>query len=79
MEYEIYITKDNDRWDLISFKHYQKSTLYEKIMNANPDVDITSLLPSGLKLKIPVLSQDELIETDLLPPWKRNQTEGDEE
>lgn len=69
-EYYSYITKDNDRWDLIAYKFYNDATRYEPIINANPDVDITPILKSGLKLKIPVLDKSETIKFEL-PPWKK--------
>lgn len=69
-EYYSYITKDNDRWDLIAYKFYNDATRYEPIINANPDVDISPILKSGLKLKIPVLDKSETIKFEL-PPWKK--------
>ena len=68
-EYYNYITKDNDRWDLISYKYYDDPTLYEKIILANPDVKITPILEAGIKLKIPVIETSDEITTDL-PPWR---------
>lgn len=68
-EYYTYITKDNDRWDLISYKYYTNPTLYETIINANPDVEITPTLKAGIKLKIPVIKTSDEITTDL-PPWR---------
>ena len=69
-EYYSYITKDNDRWDLIAYKFYNDATRYEPIINANPDVDISPILKSGLKLKLPVLDESETIKFEL-PPWKK--------
>lgn len=69
-EYYNYITKDNDRWDLISYKYYNDSTLYEIIITANPDVEITPTLEAGIKLKIPVIETSDEITADL-PPWRR--------
>lgn len=68
-EYYNYITKDNDRWDLISYKYYNDSTLYETIITANPDVEITPTFEAGIKLKIPVIETTEEVSTDL-PPWR---------
>ena len=48
-EFYNYITKDNDRWDLISYKFYNDSTKYELIIKANPDIPITPVLESGIK------------------------------
>ena len=69
MDYYEYITKDGDRWDLIAYDFYANSTLYEPIITANPDIPITPILPSGLKLKIPVIDDSNEIEF-ILPPWR---------
>ncbi len=69
-EYYSYITKDNDRWDLISYKFYKTPTMYEKIIKANPEVPIEPTLPAGIKLKIPILEESETIKFEL-PPWKK--------
>lgn len=68
-EYYEYITKDGDRWDLIAYEYYGDPTQYEPIIVANPDVPIVPILPSGLKLKIPVTEENDVITIDL-PPWK---------
>ena len=69
-EYYSYVTKDNDRWDLISQHFYNTPTLYEEIIKANPSVKILPILPAGVKLKIPILDESETIKFEL-PPWKR--------
>ena len=68
-EYYTYITKDNDRWALISNKFYKTPTLYEEIIKANPDVEINPVLESGIKLKIPVIEDTETISFETAP-WK---------
>ena len=68
-EFYSYITKDNDRWDLIAYKFYKNASKYEIIIKANPDVPITPTLESGINLKIPVIDESETIEFTL-PPWK---------
>lgn len=67
-EYYTYITKDNDRWDLISYKYYKNPHMYESIILANPTVEPTPVLESGIELKIPILEDDEI--TTNLPPWR---------
>lgn len=69
-EFYSYITKDSDRWDLISYKFYNTPTLYEEIIKANPNVSKNAVLPSGIKLKIPVLQIDETIKFESAP-WKK--------
>jgi len=69
-EYYSYITKDKDRWDIISNKYYKTPTLYEEIIKANPEVPIEPILQAGIKLRIPILEESETIQFDL-PPWKK--------
>jgi phage tail protein X len=68
-EFYTYITKENDRWDLISYKFYNTPTLYEEIIKANPEVPKDAVLSAGLKLKIPVLEKENHI-TFNNPPWR---------
>ncbi|KKP40313.1 MAG: hypothetical protein UR30_C0005G0094 [Candidatus Peregrinibacteria bacterium GW2011_GWC2_33_13] len=68
-DYYEYVTKDGDRWDLIAYEFYADATLYEPIITANPEVPITPILPSGLKLKIPVMEDNNQIQFEL-PPWR---------
>lgn len=69
-EYYTYITKDNDRWDLISYKYYKSPTHYEEIIKVNPNVPITPTLEAGIQLKIPILNESKTIQFEL-PPWKK--------
>lgn len=68
-EFYTYITKQNDRWDTISYQFYNSPFLYEKIIKANPTIKIAPILEAGIKLKIPVLEKYETISKEL-PPWK---------
>ena len=69
-EFYNYVTKDNDRWDLIAYKFYNDSTKYEIIIKANPDITIIAVLESEKKKKIPVLEEKETI-SFITPPWKK--------
>ncbi len=66
-----HITKDGDRWDLLAWEYYGDPTAYENIIVANPDVTMDAVLPSGIKLLIPVQQKAENEATESLPPWKR--------
>ena len=68
-EFYSYITRDGDRWDMISQKYYSNPNLYEEIIKANPEIPIEPVLDAGIKLKIPVLEESETIQFEL-PPWK---------
>lgn len=71
MMYYEYITKESDRWDLIAWEFYGDATMYEPIVVANPDVPIVPILPSGIKIKVPVIDRKDIIAPEELPPWKR--------
>ena len=64
-EFHSYITRDGDRWDMISQKYYSNPNLYEEIIKANPEVPIEPVLDAGIKLKIPVLEESETIQFEL--------------
>lgn len=69
-EFYSYITKDNDRWDLIAYKYYKNANLYEGIIKANPHVPVEPVLQAGINIKIPIFEESETIKFDL-PPWKK--------
>ena len=75
MEFVEYITKQNDRWDLISYKFYGVVDKFDIIQLANekdipPDILYSQLLPLGLRLKIPVLKEKPVKKLPK-PAWKR--------
>lgn len=61
-EFYEYITKQSDRWDSIAWQFYTNATLYEPIIRANPQISIEPTLQSGIKMKIPVIDQQNTIE-----------------
>lgn len=65
-----HITSEGDRWDLLAWQYYGDPTLYEPIVVANPEVPITPILPSGIRLLIPIIDDSEMIGPEGLPPWK---------
>lgn len=69
-EFYSYITKQNDRWDLIAYKFYNNPFLYEDIIKANPNVEVEPVLQEGINLKIPVKESTNTISFEL-PPWKK--------
>ncbi len=69
-EFYTYITKQNDRWDLIAYEYYNNALLYEQIIKANPDIEITPVLKEGIQIKVPVLQEETTIQFEL-PPWKQ--------
>jgi len=69
MQFQLYTTKENDRWDLIAYRYYGDVTKMNVIISANPFVLITPNLEAGIELKIPVLDETETTITEDLPPW----------
>jgi phage tail protein X len=70
MQYTEYTTKQGDRWDLVAYKAYGDVAKLPLLIEANPYVPVLPVLPVGIKLRVPVLS-DESLDKNLLPPWKR--------
>lgn len=79
MAFTEYITKQGDRWDNISLSAYGDPTKIKEIVSANFGVPTYAILPSGIRLQIPIIevSGEEETNKDLLPPWKRVETEGE--
>ena len=73
-KYLEHITSDNERWDLLAWRYYGDATRYEQIIVANPTVPIEPVLPSGVKLMIPVLDAADVPVSDPAP-WKSYGTE----
>ncbi len=70
-DYYEHITTEGERWDAIAYQYYGDATMYEPIVAANPDVPIIPILPSGIRLIVPVIDTTEAIPAEELPPWKR--------
>lgn len=62
-----HITKDGERWDQIAYQYYADALVYELVITANPQVAITTTLPAGLVLSIPMIATAQA--ADDLPPW----------
>jgi phage tail protein X len=54
-EYLTHATVTGDRWDLLAQRYYGDGTAYGFLLQANPDVAFTPLLPAGITLRIPIL------------------------
>lgn len=69
-----HVTIDGERWDTIAWKYYGDPFGYGPIIEANPAANISSTLPAGTVLLIPILSLDEQSAQQAasdLPPWKQ--------
>jgi phage tail protein X len=70
MDYLEYVTSEGDRWDLLAYSFYGSAYKYEPLIVVNPAFARSPILPSGVKLKIPVLPVEQVRPANL-PPWKR--------
>jgi len=68
--YLAHITSEGERWDHLAWRYYGDATGYERIMAANPTVPRETVLPSGVRLRIPIIAAPDTLTEDL-PPWKR--------
>ena len=76
-DYLEHLTVPGDRWDLLAWDYYGDASKDDLIIEENRDLylatldAIPALLPSGLPLRIPVIEQPTLDDSQL-PPWKRS-------
>lgn len=69
-----HVTQAGERWDSLAWRYYGNPMDYSRIIEANPALDISSALPSGIKVLIPVLPSSaatQALQAEELPPWKR--------
>lgn len=72
METTNYIVIDGERWDTVSNKAYGSPSLYRSIIEANPNVPISTRLIGGTVLIIPIIPiTDVKTNKELLPPWRQ--------
>lgn len=76
-DYFEHTTIAGDRWDMLAYRYYGDQHKQTVILEANRHLILESLavpplvLRQSVILKIPVI-REEAINTDLLPPWKRD-------
>lgn len=69
-----HVTQAGERWDSLAWRYYGNPADYGRIIEANPALNISSALPSGIKVLIPVLpasAATQALRAEELPPWKR--------
>lgn len=85
-EYFEHTTLAGDRWDLLAYRYYGDPAKQKILLEANRRLWLEELgvpplvLPRGLVLKVPVISE-AASNLDALPPWKRANpvyTKGDD-
>lgn len=71
-EYLEHITLPGDRWDLIAYRYYGEANLLGIVIEANEQLAITPVLPTGVLVLVPVIAA-EVLPTNAadMPPWKR--------
>lgn len=67
----IYTTRDGDRWDTISHKHYGTAFEIDRLIAANPHLPLAEQFESGLTVFIPVIEQKINNQQEDMPPWLR--------
>lgn len=67
-----YTTKENERWDYLAYKMYGSIAGMKTLMDANPYVALSPVIPTGSVILVPIVNDtDDAVITTNLPPWKR--------
>lgn len=67
-----YAVKGQQRWCDVSQLVYGSPFKISEIIDANPEVPISAIIPDGTVLKVPILETvDVPTSNELLPPWKK--------
>lgn len=69
--YVNYTTEAGDRWDTVAFKAYGDVQQVPLLIASNREAGIPADFPAGVVLRVPVLAGTDLLDPELLPPWKR--------
>lgn len=67
----IYTTRDGDRWDTISHKHYGTAFEINRLIAANPHLSLAEQFESGLTVFVLVIQQTSNQQQQDMPPWMR--------
>jgi phage tail protein X len=74
-QYISYVTRKNDRWDLLAWRFYGDPMLFGMIIAANfgfGGVPASPVLNPGMKIRVPVIVvAAPALASSNLPPWKR--------
>lgn len=69
-EFTEYTTTHDQRWDTVAYRVYGDAKRIDDIIEANPGIPVTPVIPAGTTLRIPVKAAGKL-NSALLPPWRR--------
>lgn len=67
----IYTTRDGDRWDTISHKHYGTAFEIDRLIAANPHLPLAEQFESGLTVFVPAIQHVTNQQQQDMPPWMR--------
>jgi phage tail protein X len=67
-----YTVKEGERWDSLAWKFYGSVKAMDALIEANPTIPLSAVLPAGMQVIVPILdnTSDTVISANL-PPWKR--------
>lgn len=72
-----HITRAGERWDTIAWAYYGDANAISRLVEANPALDLDTVLESGQRLIVPLITLEEVEAvataelSSKLPPWKR--------
>lgn len=71
-----YVTAPGERWDHVARRHYGDASAFRPIVDANRDIfpplqPLPPVLPTGTKLRVPILDAAPRVAAADLPPWLR--------
>lgn len=68
-QYLTHMTRQGERWDNLAWHYYQDVSKMGLLIEENQHVPIVPSLQAGLKLRIPLLEQEQTTVVGL-PPWR---------
>jgi len=66
-----YHTVAEDRIDILAGRFYGSMAGISILADANPFVPLDAVYPIGTVLIVPLIEENQVIENQNLPPWKR--------
>ena len=72
MESFNYTTQEGDRIDTLAHRFYGGLYGISILSEANPSVPLDAIFPLGTQLIIPIIEDNQIVENQNLPPWKRD-------
>ena len=71
-KYIFHTAGTNERWDLLAYMYYKNCYKIKPIIEANPNIPITTEIKEGTIIKIPIDEETQTnTENTNFPIWKR--------